>query len=147
MNQKPTGVRAARLQAEREDTLKALGPLSGKDKATWQTIRAELSQTRREAKLPIEPNLPDLWSYDSARLLSELDGIREMILRIPATPDTRSALQSAIDRIWRVEQDTRFLLSLQRDGQRAFAKRAEIKQPRTRQRAAVNERKIVSIRA
>jgi hypothetical protein len=45
-----------------------------------------------------------------------------MILGIPETLQTRSALQSALDRIWRLEQDLRYLLSLQRDGQRAFAK-------------------------
>ena len=54
---------------------------------------------------------------DTAHLLNELAGIREMILRVPITLQTKSALQSAIDRIWRVEEDVRFLLSLQRDMQ------------------------------
>ena len=35
-----------------------------------------------------------------------------------------AALQSAIDRIWRVEKDIRFLLSLQRDMQTSFARKA-----------------------
>jgi hypothetical protein len=70
-----------------------------------------------------------------------------MILRIPATPDTRSALQSAIDRIWRVEQDTRFLLSLQRDGQRDFARRAEPQERKTRKKAELPNQKIVGLRA
>jgi hypothetical protein len=54
---------------------------------------------------------------DTAHLLDELAGIREMILRVPITLQTKSALQSATDRIWRVEEDVRFLLSLQRDMQ------------------------------
>src|SRR5207248_8507353 len=57
-------------------------------------------------------------------LLDELAGIREMVLRVPATLQTKSALQSAIDRIWRVEEDVRFLLSLQRDMQTSFARKA-----------------------
>jgi len=125
MNQKPAGPRAVSLHAYREANLALLGKPTHEEKARWQEIRAELSKTRREAKLPIEPDLPDLWNYDSACLLKELDGIREMILRIPAMLETRSALQSAIDRIWRVEQDVRFLLHLQRDAQRAFAQKAE----------------------
>ena len=57
-------------------------------------------------------------------LLDELAGIREIILRVPITLQTKSALQSAIDRIWRVEEDVRFLLSLQRDMQASFAQKA-----------------------
>ena len=56
-------------------------------------------------------------------LLDELAGIREIILRVPITLQTKSALQSAIDRIWRVEEDVRFLLSLQRDMQASFAQK------------------------
>ena len=57
-------------------------------------------------------------------LLDELAGIREIILRVPITLQTKSALQSAIDRIWRVEEDVRFLLSLQHDMQASFARKA-----------------------
>ena len=73
------------------------------------------------ARLPEGPKPFDLWSYDTAHLLA---GIREMILRVPITLQTKSALQSAIDRIWRVEEDVRFLLSLQRDMQASFAQKA-----------------------
>jgi hypothetical protein len=125
MNQKAIGPRATSHQAYREFNRELFGEQTEEEKNRWKEIRAELAKTRREAKLPIEPDLPDLWNYDSERLLKELDGIREMILRIPATLETRSALQSAIDRIWRVEQDVRFLLFLQREAQRAFAKKAD----------------------
>jgi len=74
--------------------------------------------------MPEAPKPFDLWSYDTAHLLDELAGIREIILRVPITLQTKSALQSAIDRIWRVEEDVRFLLSLQRDMQASFARKA-----------------------
>src|SRR5438046_4705476 len=82
------------------------------------------NKMQRRARLPEAPKPFDLWSYDAPHLLDELAGIREMILRIPVTLQTKSALQSAIDRIWRVEDDVRFLLSLQRDMQRSFAAKA-----------------------
>jgi len=94
------------------------------EKAEWEEIRAGSVEMQRRARLPEAPKPFDLWSYDTAHLLDELAGIREMILRVPITLETKSALQSAIDRIWRVEEDVRFLLSLQRDMQHSFARRA-----------------------
>jgi hypothetical protein len=125
MNQKPTGLRASYREIYRAYVEAEVGKQSPEQKAQWEQVRAELSKSREEARLPIETPLPDLWNYDSERLLKELGGIREMILRVPVTLETRSAMQSAIDRIWRVEGDVRFLLHLQRDAQREFAKRAE----------------------
>jgi hypothetical protein len=125
MNQKREGARVAGLRAYQEQNREIYGEQTEEEKQLWKDIRAELAKTRREAKLPIERDLPDLWNYDSARLIKELDGLREMILRIPATLETRSALQSAIDRIWRLEQDVRFLLLLQREAQRTFAQKSE----------------------
>ena len=94
------------------------------EKAEWEEIRAGSVEMQRRARLPEAPKPFDLWSYDTAHLLDELAGIREMTLRVPITLQTKSALQSAIDRIWRVEEDVRFLLSLQRDMQASFARRA-----------------------
>jgi hypothetical protein len=129
MNQKAEGHRLKTRLAERAEVERKLGKQTTEQKALWEKVRESLAQSRREARLPIEENLPDVWSYNSERLLKELDGIREMILRVPATLDTRSALQSAIDRIWRVEQDVRFLLHLQREGQRSFAQRGSKTEP------------------
>src|SRR5437588_1943440 len=95
------------------------------EKAEWEEIRAGSVEMQRRARMPEAPKPFDLWAYDTAHLLDELAGIREMILRVPATLQTKSALQSAIDRIWRVEEDVRFLLSLQRDMQRSFATKAK----------------------
>src|SRR5947207_6419424 len=93
------------------------------EKAEWEEIRAGSLEMQRRARLPEAPKPFDLWSYDTAQLLDELAGIREIILRVPITMQTKSALQSAIDRIWRVEEDVRFLLSLQRDMQTSFARK------------------------
>src|SRR5205823_7192066 len=94
------------------------------EKAEWEEIRAGSVEMQHRARLPEAPKPFDLWSYDTAHLLDELAGIREVILRVPITLESKSALQSAIDRIWRVEEDVRFLLSLQRDMQRSFAAKA-----------------------
>ena len=97
---------------------------TAQEKAEWEEIRAGSLEMQRRARLPEAPKPFDLWSYDTAHLLDELAGIREIILRVPITLQTKSALQSAIDRIWRVEEDVRFLLSLQRDMQASFVQKA-----------------------
>jgi len=97
---------------------------SPQEKAEWEEIRAGSIEIQRRGRLPQAPKPFDLWSYDTAQLLDELAGIREMILRVPITLQTKSAMQSAVDRIWRVEEDVRFLLSLQRDMQASFARKA-----------------------
>ena len=97
---------------------------SPQERAEWEEIRAGSIEIQRRARLPEAPKPFDLWSYDTAQLLDELAGIREMILRVPITLQTKSAMQSAVDRIWRVEEDVRFLLSLQRDMQASFARKA-----------------------
>jgi hypothetical protein len=94
------------------------------EKAQWEEIRAGSIEMQRRARMPEAPKPFDLWSYATAHLLDELAGIRERILRVPITLQTKSGLQSAIDRIWRVEEDVRFLLSLQRDMQASFARKA-----------------------
>src|SRR5438477_2761793 len=91
--------------------------------AEWKQICLASNEMQKRAKAPPPPKPFDLWSYDTAHLLDELAGIREIILRVPITLQTKSALQSAVDRIWRVEEDVRFLLSLQRDMQASFAQR------------------------
>jgi len=73
------------------------------EKSEWEEIRAGSVEMQCRARLPEAPKPFDLWSYDTAQLLDELAGIREIILRVPITMQTKSALQSAIDRIWRVE--------------------------------------------
>ena len=120
---------------------------SPQERAEWEEIRAGSIEIQRRARLPEAPKPFDLWSYDTAQLLDELSGIREMILRVPITLQTKSALQSAIDRIWRVEEDVRFLLSLQRDMQASFARKAakldsQAKDDAPKQKADLHVREI-----
>src|SRR5438309_11176973 len=83
------------------------------EKAEWEEIRAGAVEMQRRARLPEAPKPVALWSCDRAHLLDELAAIRDMSLRVPLTLHAKSALQSAIDRISRLEEDVRTLLSLQ----------------------------------
>src|SRR5437016_10900363 len=69
--------------------------------------------------------LPDPWLFDSEALLRELDRCRELVLQIPATTHAvHFASNIAIDAIWNLRENLRYLLHLHRDGQRQFAKQA-----------------------
>ena len=55
-----------------------------------------------------------------------------------------------IDRLWRLEQNLRYLLHLYREGQRSFARKATAAERKTRKRAGLpleDTRKILRIRA
>src|SRR5258705_33292 len=68
--------------------------------------------------------LPDPWLFDSEKLLRELDRCREMVLLIPATThETHFACNIAVNSIWNLREQLRYLLSLHREGQRSFAQR------------------------
>src|SRR6202030_3201231 len=72
---------------------------------------------------------PDPWLFDSEALLRELDRCREMVLLIPApSHETHFAINNAISAIWNLREQLRYLLSLYKDGQRAFAKKAAKRQ-------------------
>jgi hypothetical protein len=68
--------------------------------------------------------LPNPWLADSEWLLEELAKVRNAILGVPFSLTTSSDINSVVDRVWRLEQNLRYLLHLHRDGQRSFAKRA-----------------------
>jgi hypothetical protein len=94
--------------------------------------------------VPIPPGvkLHDAWVFDAVQFLKELALVREMILNIPPLPTNpadqaeyytfadRSRMQSAVDRIWRLEQDLRFFFGLHREGQRSFARRQAAQKPK-----------------
>jgi hypothetical protein len=90
--------------------------------------------------------LPDPWLFDSESLLRELDRCRELVLEIPApTHATHFACNIAIDALWNLRENLRFLLALHRERQRAFAKRARpTKQPKPVQQC---QQKIQAVRA
>src|SRR5438128_85801 len=69
--------------------------------------------------------LPDPWLFDSEALLRELDRCRELVLQIPATTHAvHFATNIAIDAIWNLRENLRYLLALHREGQRSFARKA-----------------------
>jgi len=69
--------------------------------------------------------LPDPWLFDSEALLRELDRCRELVLLIPATTHAvHFASNIAIDAIWNLSENLRYILHLHREGQRQFAKKA-----------------------
>ena len=100
-------------------------------------IRAQEKELRKKPAKPtvhepaaptiLEPaRFPDPWLFDSEKLLRELDRCREMVLLIPVNGDqhaTHFAINIAITAIWNLREQLRYLLSLHREGQRAFAKR------------------------
>ena len=70
--------------------------------------------------------LPDPWLFDSEKLLRELDRCREIVLLIPApTHETHFAINIAVNAIWNLRENLRYLLSLHRDMQQSFAEKGE----------------------
>jgi hypothetical protein len=60
--------------------------------------------------------LPDPWLFDSEELLRELDRCRELVLQIPATTHAvHFASNIAIDALWNLRENLRYLLALQRE--------------------------------
>ncbi len=121
------------------------------DEIAWWNKNVAEPVAEKWPPLPLaQAKLSDAWLYDGKRLLSELADVREMILRIPPLPTNasdqveyftltnRSRIQSAIDRIWRLEEDLRFLIALNHERQRDFAKRHEAPQKATAHKSKEN---------
>jgi hypothetical protein len=68
--------------------------------------------------------LPDPWLVDSTYLLKELTRIRELTLKIPLTLEASLPQNSVIDALWRLEEQLRYLLRLQKAAQNSFAARS-----------------------
>jgi hypothetical protein len=70
-------------------------------------------------------DLPDPWLFGSESLLRELDRCRELVLDISiAHPhQTHFDINIAVDALWNLRENLRYLLALHREGQRAFASR------------------------
>ena len=71
--------------------------------------------------------LPDPWLFDSEALLNELDRCREIVLKIPiTTPNaTHFGIQNAVNAIWNLQQNLRYLLQLHSEGQQHWQRRAD----------------------
>lgn len=68
---------------------------------------------------------PDPWHYDSVRLLQDLDRVRQLILGIPVTAQSHGPAQTAVDAMWRLQEDLRYMLRLHSDGLASFRRQAE----------------------
>jgi hypothetical protein len=68
--------------------------------------------------------LPEPWLIDSEYLLRQLALIRELALKVPFTNESYQPTNTVVDAIWRLEEQLRYLLHLHREGQRAFANKA-----------------------
>jgi hypothetical protein len=68
--------------------------------------------------------LPDPWLFDSEALLRELDRCRETILQIPITNAnaTHFGIELAVNAVWNLTQNLRYLLLLHREQQDAMRK-------------------------
>jgi hypothetical protein len=73
--------------------------------------------------------LPDPFLFDTEALLRELDRCREIVLRIPTNGDcnaTHFAIQHAVNAIWTLRENIRYLVQLRGEGQRAFRRRHQL---------------------
>jgi|GEM_PF-2385302 hypothetical protein len=115
-------------------------PVNPKSAHRRREIRlAEQAELDRQASKPLRPpfdppellrsvdQLPNPWLFDSEALLRELDRCREMVLLISApTQATHFGVNNAISAIWNLREQLRYLLSIHREGQRAFGKKATL---------------------
>ena len=80
-------------------------------------------QSEAFMKMMIPPEkFPDPWLYDSTALLADLDAIRELILRIPLTTASFAPTNVAVAAVWELRDRLRFLIGLQMERQREWAK-------------------------
>jgi hypothetical protein len=128
--------------------------------AWWNENVAKHDAADRRPLPLAHAKLSDAWVFDAVHFLQELADVLDMLLRIPPLPaehadqpdqvdyytlSNLSRIQSAVDRIYRLEDDLRFMLHLHREGQRSFAKKARpAKEPKPVQQ---RQQKIQAVRA
>src|SRR5262249_31388024 len=94
--------------------------------------------------------LPDPWLFNSESLLRGLDRCRELVLEISiAHPhQTHFDINIAVNALWNLRENLRYLLALHLEGQRAFAKQsAEVEPKRQKKTGTDTTSKIVRIGA
>jgi hypothetical protein len=76
---------------------------------------------------PEPQRLPDPWLFDSEALLRELDRCRETVLQIPITNAnaTHFGIQIAVNAIWNLTENLRYMLHLHREQQRSIRRQHE----------------------
>ena len=71
--------------------------------------------------------LPDPWLFDSEALLRELDRCRKLTNKIPTNGDcnaTHFGIQIAVNALWTLRENIRWLLAEHRAGQRQWQRKA-----------------------
>ena len=126
------------MQAKKPCTQKQIVRKSTSAHETTINNRAAAEQTTRSeprfsagldlgimARTPEQ--LPDPWLFDSEALLGELDRCREIVLQIPITnPNaTHFGIQLAVNAIYNLAENLRYLLHLHREQQRSIRRQHE----------------------
>ena len=75
---------------------------------------------------------PDPWLYRTSDLISDLDAIRELILRVPISQKAFGPIQVALCAVWELRQRLQWLAAAQRDMQREFRTLSEGAEPTPR---------------
>ena len=90
---------------------------------------------------PLPDKLPDPWLFDSELLLRKLEQCRDLVMQIPISNPaaTHQGVKIAVTTISNLPNDLRFLLHLHREGQRAFARKAELPKKPTRHTPPANK--------
>jgi len=96
---------------------------------------------------PLPDKLPNPWLLDTELLLRKLEQCRELVTQIPISNPaaTHQGIKIALTTISNLQNDLRFLLHLHREGQRAFARKAE--PPKKPAQLAPADAKIIRIKA
>ena len=116
----------------RESTSAHETTISSRDAAEQTTRTNEVPSLRVSPGLDLgsmarkPEQLPDPWLFDSEALLRELDRCRETVLQIPITNanTTHFGIQLAVNAIYNLTENLRYLLHLHREGQRQFSRKA-----------------------
>lgn len=85
-------------------------------------------KSSRSYKALTPDQVPDLWLLDSQYLLDQLAGLRGLMLRVPVSLATYLPVNNAVDAIWRLEEQLRFMLQIQREAQRKFGEKHDEQQ-------------------
>jgi hypothetical protein len=65
---------------------------------------------------------PEPWLFENEALLAELDRVRALVLAIPLHNDTFGPTNTAVAALWELRDRLRFMIGLQAERQRDWAK-------------------------
>jgi len=89
--------------------------------------------------------LPDPWLYETEALISDLDLVRELILKIPVHNDTVLPSNAAIATLWDLRERIRWLAVMRMQSQRRWQKKAERGSERDAPTQAARKKKVSKV--